>query len=166
MNAKSVGSKGNGGGGAGEDYILIRDEKANGTPGGDLTGGVWQTRDFNTIVVNQGSHASLAANQITLAAGTYKVRARSPVFHCSGNKAKLRNITDGSDLIIGGNAYSPTTTGDQGNSAVVGRITLAAPKILELQHRSVNTRLGNGLGIVSSFGVIEVYSTIEFWREA
>ena len=61
-----------------DGYILIRDEKASGTTGGTFTSGAWQTRDLNTEVVDTGNHASVATNQITLAAGTYRFRIVAP----------------------------------------------------------------------------------------
>lgn len=164
MNAKPVGATGNGGGGAGEDYILIRDEKANNVDGGTFTSGAWRTRDLNTIIANIGSHASLATNQITLAAGTYKVRARCPAFASNWHKCKLWNVTDAVNIFIGSNQFNPAST--QIPSFIEGRFTIAAPKVLELQHRCTATLANVGFGIASNFSVIEVYSCIEFWKEA
>ena len=164
MNADSVGSTGNGG--AAEDYILIRDEKADGVDGGGFTAGAWQTRDLTVIVVNQGSHVSLATNQITLATGTYKVKAHAPARTVNSHKIKLRNITDGADIVIGTSERAISGDGNQTRSFLEGRFTIADTKVLELQHRCGTTRVTNGLGIASGFGVIEVYAIIEFWKEA
>ena len=164
MNAKPVGATGNGGGAA-EDYILIRDEKVAGTAGGTFTAGFWHTRQLTTKVRDAGGHASLASSQITLAAGAYKVKARAPAYIVSLHKIKLRNITDGTDLVIGSNAYAAPAGSDSGESFLEGHFTLAAPKILELQHRCQITGNSTGFGNACNLGVIEVYATIEFWKE-
>lgn len=166
MKADSVGSTGGGGGGGAEDYILIRDEKSNGTPGGTFTSGAWRTRDLTVEVSDTGGHASISSNQITLAAGTYKVKAHAPAFQVTWHKTKLRNITDASDIVIGTSELSTSPGADQCRSFLEGRFTIAAPKVIELQHYSSSSQATQGLGQPTSIGVIEVYSVIEFWKEA
>ena len=166
MIAESVGSTGDGGDGAAEDYILIRDEKTSGSIGGTFTAGAWQTRDLNTIVADIGSHVSLASNQITLAAGTYKVKVHAPAFKVVRHKTKLRNITDGSDIVIGSSSYNSNTDLVSGDSTLEGRFTIDDSKVIELQHRCSTTGSSTGFGVASNFGVIEVYAVIEFWKEA
>lgn len=166
MNSKPVGSTGNGGGGGAEDYILIRDEKANTVDGGTFTSGVWQTRDLNTEVSDDGGHASLSSNQITLAAGTYRFQAHAPAFGVNQHKSKLRNISDGVDIEIGQSEFASAGDNGYNNSFAEGRFTLATSKTIELQHRCTTTKTTNGFGAASSLGVIEVYAVIEFWKEA
>ena len=166
MNAKPVGETGDGGGGAAEDYILIRDEKATAAPGGTFTAGSWQTRDLNTIVADIGGHVGLAANQITLAAGTYKVRGHAPAYRVNNHKIKLRNITDSTDVVIGTSEYTGSGEFMQTRSFLEGRFTIDSSKVFELQHRCVSTSSLLGMGFDSTFGVIEVYGIIELWKEA
>ena len=166
MNSNPVGGTGNGGGGGAEDHILIRDEKANTTVGGTFTAGAWQTRDLNTEVYDTGNHASIASNQITLAAGTYRVKARCPAFAVGRHKCKLRNITDGADIIIGSSEDSAAGIHSSTISVFWGRFTIGTAKVLELQHRCETSKVTLGLGISSNFGVIEVYSSIELTKEA
>lgn len=166
MLAESVGSTGDGGGGAAEDYILIRDEKASGGNGGGSTAGSWIARVLNTIVDDAGNHASLASNQITLAAGTYRIKAHAPGYKIANHKIKLRNITDASDVIIGSSEYSASPDNTGTRSFLDGRFTIASPKVLELQYRCVINRSTDGLGRASGFAVVEVYAVIEFWKEA
>ena len=166
MNAKPVGETGDSGGGAAEDYILIRDEKANAAPGGTFTAGSWQTRDLNQEVADTGGHASLATNQITLAAGTYKVRAHAPAYKVNNHKIKLRNITDLTDIVIGTSEYAGSGDFTQTRSFLEGRFTIGSSKVFELQHRCVSTSSLLGMGFDSTFGVIEVYAVIELWKEA
>ncbi len=167
MNAKSVGSTGNGGGAA-EDHILIRDEKAAGVDGGTFVSGVWQTRDLNVEVYDTGNHASLSSNQITLAAGAYRVEARCTGLQVAYHKCKLRNITDSADLIIGDSSYSDNSSFGSDDSFLEGRIVLPASKVLELQHQCHTTvaNIGYGAARPGSFSVIEVYSIIKFTKES
>lgn len=139
--------------------IHVRDEKAAGTNGGTFTSGAWQTRTLNTSVTNTISGASLATNQITLPAGTYEIEARAPGLDCGNHKAKLRNITDGTDVIVG----ASTRSGDsntQMEGTVVGRFTIAASKVFELQHRCSVTKATTGFGQASNFSVTEVYAEV------
>lgn len=165
MLAESVGNTGDGAGDGAEDYILIRDEKTSGTSGGGFSSGIWRTRDLNTLVVNQGNHATLDSNQITLTAGTYKVKARALAFDVNGHKIKLYNITDSVNIVIGSNAYASSAFNGSSESFLEGRFLLTEPKIIELQHRCVTTKGVSGFGLVLTFGVIEVYAAIEFWKE-
>lgn len=164
MNAKPVGSTGNGGAAA-EDHILIRQEEASGTQGGAFTSGSWQTRVFNVKVYDTGGHASLASNQITLLAGTYRVKAHAPANSVKRHKLKLKNITDNVDIVIGTSEFA-SDIGVISRSFLSDRFEINATKVIELQHRCELTKTVTGLGVASSFGVIEVYSVIEFWKES
>lgn len=166
MNSKPVGATGNNGGGGVEDYILIRDEKANNVDGGSFSAGVWQTRDLTTIVKDAGGHASLNANQITLVAGTYRVRSQAPAYRINRHKTKLKNITDNVDIEIGSSEFCSTIAQAQTHSFLEGEFTINAPKLIELQHQAEALHATLGLGIASAFGIIEIYSVIEFWKRA
>ncbi len=144
--------------------LHVRDEKADGVAGGTFTQNIWQTRDLQTVKTNEISGASLAANQITLPAGTYFISGRALAHFVDGHKIKIRNITDGSDVLIGLNGWSGTAASEMIASFVSGRFTLAATKVLELQHRCTVTRVTNGFGLADSFGVIEVYSDVQIWK--
>jgi len=143
------------------NMIVLRDEKSSGTSGGTFTSGAWQTRDLNTVSSNGITGASLASNRVTLPAGTYEVDARAPALRVSHHKARLRNITDGSNILIG-----TTMVSEQGGaivqneSRVQGLFTLAAEAVIELQHRCETSFATEGFGTASGFGVTEVYTTM------
>lgn len=145
--------------------LHVRDEKAAGTDGGTLTSGSFQTRVLNTSVTNEISGASLGSNQMTLPAGTYFIEASAPSAGNIGlNVAKLRNTTDSTDLLIGhGGKWA---SGDMSRIRVNGRFTLAAQKVLELQHRGATTQTTTGLGIAVNLGVTEVYADVMIWKVA
>lgn len=147
-------------------YALYRDEKAQNTVGGTLTAGSWGTRTLNTESVdNIVGGASVAANQVTLPAGTFRFRGAAPFYRVGACQVRLQNITDATTAALG----TVRNSGNSGTGAVVqcevsGRFTIAAPKAFELQYQigaSVGTSDG---GPVGNFAT-EVYSFLEFWQE-
>lgn len=145
------------------DLIVIEDQKSSGTAGGTFTSGAWQTRDLNTEVVDTGNNASVASNQITLAAGTYRCIIRAPGgvdFH----QARLYNVTDSAVLLLGSNGDSRSGGDASSDSIIMGRFTLATSKVLEVQHRCNSTVATYGFGFPTSWGT-EVYTTAMFWKE-
>lgn len=149
----------------GAQLFHVQDQKASGTASGNFTSGSWQTRVLNTTLTNEIASASLAANQISLPAGTYFIQASAPGTLCTLMKLKLYNVSDGSDILIGQsvavNNAVPVTT-ELAN--VSGRFTLAGTKTLELRHRCSQTRNTDGLGQACSFGVVEVYAEVMIWK--
>ena len=148
-----------------EDYILIRDEKASGVNAGTFTQSVYRTRDLNTEVIDTGGNATLAANQITLLAGTYRFKIRCPAFSVGRHKTRLQNITDVTTIDIGSSESGFSTSFVSNHSFLSGRFTISASKIFEIQHRCAVTKTNDGFGVSVSFGDIEIYTVAEFWRE-
>lgn len=148
-------------GGGGAEILWVREEQPNNTSSGAFTAGSYVTRVLNTVKLNQISGASLAANQITLPDGTYNIMGRAPAFRTNRTKAKLRNVSDASDEIIGESNIIDAVGNGGGNSSVIGQFEVSSgPKIFELQHRAQTT---GGLGTETNFGDIEVYA--EVWLE-
>lgn len=150
-------------------YIHLRDEKANNTLSGTFTQGAWRTRDLTIELSDTGGDAQLGvpgANQVTLEAGTYRCLISCPAAAVYSHKARLYNITDGATIIMGTSEYAHRTYLGQTRSFVVGRFTLASQKVLEVQHYCNTTRANDGFGFRCNFGVIEVYTEVELWKEA
>ncbi len=148
-----------------EPHIYIRDEKASGTAGGTFTSGAWQTRTLNTEVIDTGNNATLASDQVTLLAGTYRFRASAPAYVTNSHKVKLKNITDSIEYI--GTTTIAAAAGNVMNTSLVeGRFTIAASKVFEVQHYCQTTKATDGFGNACSFSVVEVYAEVEFWKEA
>ena len=103
------------------ELFHVRDEKASNVDGGTFTSGAYRTRDLNTTKANDIEGASISANQIILPAGTYYMEASAPAFRVERHKTKLRNITDGSDTLIGTAEFSTTAAGQ--NDMVRSTIT-------------------------------------------
>ncbi len=145
--------------------LLLQDQKTAGTAGGGFTSGAWQTRTLNTEVIDEiGS--TLSSNQFTLPAGTYFAEWSAPASLVNSHKTKLRNITDGTDILIGQVAYAASAGGTitMTHSHGSGRFTLAAQKTIELQHQCTTTKATDGFGLAGGFSVIEIYSEVKVWK--
>ena len=146
--------------------MYVQDQKPSGTDGGTFTSGAWRTRTLNTELVNTIAGASLASNQITLPAGTYRITATAPAHDVNKHKAVIYGVSGDTGYLMLGTSENttdgyastelPTTT----HSTIDGVLTLANASVLELRHRCENSNTGNGFGSASSFGVAEVYSSV------
>jgi hypothetical protein len=116
---------------------------------------------LNTVVNNTIYGASLASNQITLPAGTYRIKARAPVGSIDGNQAVFFNVTDTTSYFGSSN---DGLSGVQSWSLVDCRFTIASAKVFELRHWT-NVAVASGLGYNASAGNTEVYSQVEIIKE-
>lgn len=148
------------------DYICVRDKKTQNTEGGTFTLGDWRKRDITEELVDTGSICSIGSSQITLAAGTYRCLISAPARQVGLHQTRLQNVTDAATLLVGTSEFaSPLDTARVANrSIIVGRFTLAAQKVLEIQHQSSATRADSGFGSACNF-TDEIYTVAEFWRE-
>lgn len=142
-------------------YMLVQDQKSNGTNGGTGSTGI-NTRTLNTVVSNTISGASLASNQITLPAGTYRVKARAPVGPVDGNQAIFFNVTDTTSYFGSSNDGLSNV---QSWSFVECRFNIASAKVFELRHW-INGATTAALGLAAGAGNTEVYSQVEVVKES
>lgn len=146
-------------------YLKVSDQKSSGTAGGGSTGtDITQTRTLNTTDANTISGASLSSDTITLPAGTYTFRIRSP-FVTSLGKAFLYNTSDSSYVGIGSQGGG-STSGALSDSIISGRFTISASKNFKIRYYAGSSVATSGLGAASSSGQVEVYTEAEFWKEA
>lgn len=141
--------------------LAVQDQKANGTAGGAAVATTWTGRVLNTVVANTIANASLAANQITLPAGTYRIDAASQFFNLAARvRLRLRNTTGGATLLLGACSFSAAGQGLE--ISLGGQFTLAATSVLELQYWSAAAVATNGLGVESSStgGENEVFTSV------
>lgn|GEM_PF-3354228 len=148
-------------GGHGSSLIVIREQQAQNTDAGSFTSGAWQTRALNTEAADSGSHASLSSGQVTLEAGTYRLRGSAPAFSVGAHQTRWQNISDGFTMLIGTVEFADTV---QTRSVIAGRFTISVPTTFELQHRCDVTRAADGFGVAGNFET-EVYAEVELWRE-
>lgn len=152
-----------GGVSVGVQLVHFQDQKANGTHGG-ASSATWNTRTLNTEVSNTISGASLASSQITLPAGSYRIWAAAPAYTVSKSRLRLRNITDTTTTLSGGNSTDEGTNLSQ-TYTLQGRFTIAAQKTFELQHYTTSAVATFGLGVACSTGESEIYADVMIWKE-
>lgn len=146
--------------------ILVQEQQTAGTAGGAFTQGAWRTRTLNTEVIDTGSNASVAASQITLAAGTYRVRAWAVANQCGSHQVRLQNITAGTTIAYGMSAFAGTADNGLTASHLSYRFTLAGATVIELQHQCQTTKATDGFGVAVNFASLEIYSEVYLEREA
>ena len=143
--------------------VFIQDQKTLGTDGGTFTSGAWRTRDLTTLVLDPESLASLAANQVTLVAGTWRINSSAPAFRVNGHQARLRNITAGTTTTLGTSESSGTGGSTTNRSTIIGAFVIAVSTIFEIQHQCATTRATDGFGSAASFAT-EIYTDVIFTR--
>lgn len=140
----------------------------SGTGGGNTIPTTWTTLALNTEDNDADGIGALSANQITLGAGTYRIRAWC-IFQCVAAthlvKLRLQNMTDGTTAIIGGNLAENEGTPNTGSCSLEGEFTLPGSKALALQYWASAANTG-GLGPAAGAGVSEVYRVVELWKVA
>lgn len=131
---------------------------------GTFTSGAWRTRVLNTEILDAKGIGALATNQITLAAGTYRIRAKAPALQVDYHQVRFFNITESATVEYGNMALSGASDTTQTYSEVVTEFTIGSTKVFELQHRCATTKSGTGTGAgPGSFGtqwytaVVEIY---------
>lgn len=146
-------------------YLQYQDQKTQNTVGGAFSSGAWRTRVLNTEVSDVGGYGTLASNQITLAAGTYLIRASAPAYYVNRNQLRLQNVTDTTTLLVGQSNFSAAVGADMSETMALlsGVFTIAASKALELQHQCSTTNGTDGFGVTANF-TTEVYAVVELWK--
>jgi hypothetical protein len=142
-------------------YALLQDQQPSGTDGGLLTVGNWGTRVLNTEVVDSDNIVTLASNQFTLAAGTYRIKAFACSWAAGDNKLALYNVTDASYTAYGMNARTSGYYGFGDKAVLSAQFTITATKVFELRHQASSP---GPSGKAASFGVNEIYAEVEIWK--
>ena len=156
---------GGGGGGDGMPFVHIRDTKNSGTSGGTFTSGAWRTRDLTEKKVDTDNICTLAANQFTLPAGTYRMIARAPGNRVGWHQAWLYNVDTEEKIMIGSNAFTYASAAVQTDSWLIGRFTIAVETTFEIQHRCGTTRSSDGFGRTNDWTGNEIYTEVLLWQE-
>lgn len=168
VKAGGIGIAQAGAGVASGSHVMIVDEQGAGADAGTFTQTVWQTRVLQTIKRNVNSSLiTLTSNQIKLKAGTYRCHVVAPALACVLHKARLRNVSSSTTLIVGTNARSDASDSTTSNSVIYGYFTVADDnQLLEVQHQCSQTKTTTGFGAACNMGESEIYTIAEFWKEA
>lgn len=142
---------------------VLKDIKTSGTDGGTFTAGSFVTRTLNTQEGDM-SFCVLNSNQFTLVPGIYSIIAWAGGNDCNEHRAKIRNITDSTDAILGTTEVASTVSNSMTKSECVGLISITSSKTFELQHRCSSTTATIGFGDATGFGESEVYAMVEITK--
>ena len=140
------------------EFAILRDQKTTGTNGGTFTAGAWQTRTLNTEHLDTGGIVSLVANQFTLQAGEYLIRASAEANNVANHQLRLRNITDATTDLVGHTCLASGTLATA--ALLIGYINISAQKTFELQHYCAVTNADDGFGQALTV-TTEIYATVE-----
>ncbi|MEO1950879.1 hypothetical protein [Thioclava sp.] len=138
--------------------LHVQHQAVGGGSGDYPGGGVWVDRPLNTVVKNTISGASLASNNITLPAGTYRVRARSPMFRVNNNASRIYDVTNAVTLVEGSATYSNDMC--DSNSYVDGEFTLSGTATIAHQAAAGATRTGNAFGHSAGYGAYDIFGEV------
>jgi hypothetical protein len=145
--------------------LLVVDEKAENTNGGDL-GANPVTRDLNTVKKNTIAGASLATNTITLPPGTYEAEAYSTIYLIDRCQISLRDTSDNSILVQGISDFAWASYLGYSVCSARGFFTINTTTniqlILNRQTNPANAYEG-GVGDASAFGT-EIFSLVHLKR--
>lgn len=119
---------------------------ASGTGGGTTTAGVWTVVPLTGLTDSSGLGISLAANTITIPAGTYKISAYQTLIGLDVN-IRLRNTTLNTTAIVGSGAY-PNNTSPAAITPVnlEGEINITSTQTFQLQYYAQSSYATYGLG--------------------
>lgn len=149
----------------GSGWCLLSHTAVSGSAAQASVAATWNTRTLNTKVESvTPAVITLGANQFTLPAGTYRVRANGPGYQCNLHQLRIRNITDGTTAAVGTSTNSSAADFTATMALLSGRFTIASPKVFELQHFTT-TANANGLGNPVTSGEVETYGVVELIKE-
>jgi hypothetical protein len=154
----------------GAQLLHVREEQASGANSTTSAAAGWVTTALNTVKTNEITGASLAANVVTLPAGTYHYEGWATGFQIINSntnifQARLRNVSSGAVIQYGPatRLYLPASTGGHTVlSWVRGRFTVAAPVGIRLEQQNWGT---GGAGLAASLGG-EAYADLMIWKIA
>lgn len=147
-------------GGASPSVFSIRDQKAVAVAAQYLPAHTWTHHNLQTTDVNTLTGASLAANVITLPAGTFDVYASTQSYRGNGSKARLYDITNSATLLASTNNASHSSFYSGVTEQIIGRITVASGGITCRLEQNVTTASYAGINVNKTEP--EIYSYVKF----
>jgi hypothetical protein len=145
--------------------MQIRDERTSGGTPPQLPASVWNTRELNTVKVNEIPGSSLSTNQITLPAGSYRIRAACMQYRGANGKTRLYDTTGTVTLVDGFTVYCDSANFSTEAMPLEGEFTLSQTSVLELQHWLNSSTGGNAGTATAGPGEQEVFVDIVIEQE-
>lgn len=139
--------------------LVVEDQKASGTNGGAATGGTWNARDLNTVVVDRIG-VTLASNVVTIPAGTYWIVFEAPAYYVSGHRTRLYSVTGAAPIAYGTTEYTAVNPGVMTRSRGGILVTFATETQIRVDHWTSGGGANVYLGPAAAAGVTEIYSRL------
>lgn len=139
--------------------IILEQQQASGTPGGNITTSITQVV-INTEVRDSGGIISLSSNRFTPTVDMW-IEWSQPIYGSTG-KTWIYNVTD--SAYVGEGTYANGSDAAEGGISV-GGCQLTGGKQYELRVQGGQNRT-NGLGYASGMTGTEVYGRIKGYRTA
>lgn len=149
------------------DRAMIAETYGSGVGPPIPVSGSWQARQLNTLQFSSIAGLSLAANQITLPAGTYLFRAHAPAFGCGTHQVRLADV-DAPAQYYGSSEYAPGSFQIASNRSFVQmRVTIGGSHKFELQHyvQALAATPAGTWGVANTFGGSNVFAMLEVEKE-
>ena len=154
---------------------VLTDSKASGTSGGTGVATTWTTRELNTIAIDpNGLILDLTANQFTLAAGAYQIRAMAAFRHTGHTRMRIYDVTGSAeatanagspvDVIIGYSVSSDVS--NQANTYIDLNLRVQPHKdnVYRLEYY-ISAAGADHLGVAAGLtGIPEIYAICEITR--
>lgn len=141
--------------------FAINHTEPAGTGGGATVNLTQNVTGLNTVVQNTIPGASLAATQVTLPAGRYRVIGFHVVNQSAETKLRWRNLTAGNNAIDGMSGFSATPNSSSTVPVIIaGEFTITVESVFELQ---LYTEAGDaqGAGRPTDNGDPELYAYVQ-----
>ena len=154
---------------------VLTDSKTSGTSGGNGVATTWSTRTLNTIAIDpNGLILDLTANQFTLAAGAYQIRAMASFLHTGHTRMRIYDVTGSAeatanagspvDVIIGYSVSSDVS--NQANTYIDLNLRVQPHKdnVYRLEYY-ISASGADHLGVAAGLtGIPEIYAICEITR--
>ena len=145
-----------------QKVAFLKDVKSSGTGGGTFTSGAWRDRTLNTVS-GDSEIVSLSSNEFTLQVGKYIIEGWATGYAVYYHKAKLYDVTNTTDKIIGSSERAEVTDSTATKSNFEDVITLTEATTFKVQHQCQTTN-ANGFGPANTFSVDEVYAQVKITK--
>jgi len=152
--------------GQGPQLMIVQQQEPMVTGGGDAVAGV-NIRDLNIVQFSNLVGASLSSKQITLSAGTYRMKGWAGCYHGNNHKAYVYDVTNSRRVIAGSSEHAYSSSYDTCASFVNGVISTTGTTVFELRHHIIyatTSGLGTATGVTTAGP--EVYAELEITRIA
>ncbi len=138
---------------------IFENQQSNNTNGGAAATTTWTVHTLNTEVENDITGCSLSSNQVTIPAGTYRVKAMHQHFDSDTVRLRFRSTTTSKE-VKSLNSEHAQVDGVGVAPVAEGIITLTSAEIFELSYYRDTNATAQDLGVPANAGDTEIYGRV------